>query len=149
MVEDPWQWEKRDGLGKEDRGGILVTDGLLVSVSVGTNANNGIQIHFGKSSSMSVVSQFHTSKWLCPCCLLHSLKFHSLCSLFPLHPVSLCCCHLPRHHACSPINVASSIYFLVPFHLHSSSITHRIPSFCLKSVEVGCSCTAFFWLTSA
>lgn len=49
-------------LSKEERGGILVTDGLSVSVSVGTNANNGSQRHFGISSSMRVVSRFRSFK---------------------------------------------------------------------------------------
>lgn len=53
------------------------------SVSVGSKANNGSQIHFGISSSMRPVSLVRSFKWLHPSSLPYGLRFHRLCSLFP------------------------------------------------------------------
>lgn len=102
MVEDPWQWG-RDG-ESETRRGRLRRDSCdrwshSVSVSVGSNANNGSQIHFGISSSMRVVSRVHSFKWFCPSCLPYGLKNTASASLFssPLHylPPSFCHLHQP------------------------------------------------------
>ena len=107
-------WEKERGrLCKEDWGRILATDGLPVFVSGGTNANNGSQIHFGISSSMRVVGQRYSFKWLCPSYLPCSLEFYSLWSFSPCIICPSTLCHLDHllYHACCPVHSASLLYY--------------------------------------
>lgn len=55
--------ESREDSASKTEGGILVTDGLARHpVSVGSNANNGSQIHFGNPRSMEVASRVRRSE---------------------------------------------------------------------------------------